>query len=175
MKSQLRSSDLGFRVGFFLSVCALSLGCLALRPAAASAELSGAVDGRALIGLDARYGGALSIDLWATRGMFRPGAAFAIGALSRHESTSSRVLTPLALSLAFVPSGDASGFVAVVRAGGYAGAQKGGLIGGGFASGSLGFGLALGEGASLRLAAEAWGFIGQHGGIFFGPTLGLGF
>lgn len=155
--------------------CALALIWLVLAPQHVAAELSGAVDGRALIGIDGRYGGALSLDLWATRGMFRPGAAFAIGALSRHDSASSRVFTPLSLSLAFVPGGDASGLVAIVRVGGYAGAQKGGLIGGGFASGSLGYGLALGEGASLRLAAEAWGLIGQHGGIFFGPTLGLGF
>ncbi|MDB4977349.1 MAG: hypothetical protein JWN48_5690 [Myxococcaceae bacterium] len=153
------------------------LACLSALCGAASAraELSGGVDGRALIGLDSRYGGALSVDLWGTRSRFRPGASFGIGALSANDDASSRVFTPLALSLAFVPSGDASGFVAVVRAGGYAGAQKGALIGGGFASGSLGYGIALGEGASLRFAAEAWGLIGQHGGVFFGPSVGLGF
>ncbi|MDB4986486.1 MAG: hypothetical protein JWN04_1664 [Myxococcaceae bacterium] len=142
----------------------------------ARAELSGEADGRALIGLDGRYGGALSLDLWGTRGMFRPGAAFGLGALSSNRHGSSRVFTPLALSLGFVPWGDErTGLVLVVRGGGYAGAQKGGLIAGAFASGSMGLAIALGEGASLRLAGEAWGLIGPHGGVFFGPTVGLGF
>jgi hypothetical protein len=156
-------------------LAALLLLAPALCSGRARAELSGAVDGRALLGIDGRDGGALSVDLWATRGMFRPGAAFGIGALSSNHDASSRVFTPLSLSLGFMPQGERTGFVAVVRAGGYAGAQKGGLIGGGFASGSLGLGIALGEGASLRLGAEACGFIGQHGGVFFGPTVGLGF
>jgi hypothetical protein len=154
---------------------ASALALAALEPAAAHAELAGAVDGRALIGLDGRDGGALSVDLWGTRSMFRPGASFGIGALSKNGHASSRVFTPLALSLGFFPRGEASGFMAVARAGGYAGAEKGGFIGGAFFSGMLGFELSLGEGANIHLAAEAVGLVGQHGGIFLGPTLGLGF
>jgi hypothetical protein len=160
---------------FLELACALLLWAVLCRGSAARAELSGGVDARALIGLDDRHGGALSVDLWATRGMFRPGGFFGIGALSANDDKSSRVLTPLALSLSFLPAGEGSGLVVIARAGGYAGAQKGGLIGGGFASGTVGFGFALGEGAQVRLAAEVWGLIGEHGGVFFGPNLGLGF
>ncbi len=141
----------------------------------ARAELSGTVDGRALIGIDRSYGGALMADVWATRGWLRPGGAFGIAAVSAGDGASSRVLTPLALSLAFVPRGERMGFVAVARLGGYAGAQKGGLIGGGFASCTLGYAFSLGEGASLHLSAELWGLVGAHSGLFLGPAVGLGF
>jgi len=143
--------------------------------APARAELSGALDGRALIGFDQRYGGAVMIDVWAMRGWLRVGAATGIGALSANDEASSRVLSPLALSLAVIPDRDAAGFVCVLRAGGYGGGQKSGLIGGGFFSGTLGYGFSLGEGASIRVAAELWGLVGSHGGLFVGPTIGLGF
>jgi hypothetical protein len=150
-------------------LCALAVG------APARAELSGGVDGRMLFDFDGRYGGALLADLWGTRSVVRPGASFGIAALSKSADASSRVLTPLALSLAVVPSGDASGFVGVVRLGGYAGAEKSGFIVGGFGSCALGYGIALGEGASVRVAADLWGLIGRRGGLFVGPSIGLGF
>jgi hypothetical protein len=158
------------RLGLLLALATLWLA------APARAELSGSVDGRALIGIDGRYGGAAMVDLWALRGMVRPGAAFGLGALSKGEdSVSSRVFTPLAFSLAFVPHPDAGSFFGVARVGGYLGAEKGGFIGGFFAGGSLGYGFSLGEGATLRLAGDAWGLVGPRGGIFLGPSLGLGF
>jgi hypothetical protein len=153
----------------------IAFALLLLWGSSAQAELSGGVDGRALLGIDGRYGGALAADLWLTRGVVRPGAAFAIAALSKSDDASSRVVTPLAFSLAVMPSGDASGFVGIARLGGYAGAQKGGFIGGGFGSCALGYGFSLGEGASLRIAADLWGLIGKGGGLFFGPSLGLSF
>jgi hypothetical protein len=115
------------------------------------------------------------IDVWAMRSWLRVGGATGLGALSANDKASSRVLTPLALSLAVIPDRDAAGFVGVLRAGGYGGGQKSGLIGGAFFSGTLGYGFALGEGASIRLAAELWALVGSHGGLFVGPTVGLGF
>jgi hypothetical protein len=141
----------------------------------ARAELSGAVDGRALIGIDQRYGGALLAELWGSRGMVRPGVAFGLAALSGNGEASSRVVTPLGFSLAIVPRNEASGFLAIVRLGGYAGAEKGGFIGGAFGSGALGYGISLGEGASVRLTVDVWGLIGTRGGLFLGPALGFGF
>jgi hypothetical protein len=150
------------------------LGLLCAAPA--RAELSGAVDGRALFGVDGRYGGAAMIDLWGLRGMVRPGAAFGIGALSAGDrKVSSRVVTPLALSLAFVPRPEGSSFFGVARLGGYLGAEKGGFIGGLFVGGALGYGIGLGEGASFRFALDVWGMVGERGGLFLGPSLGLGF
>jgi hypothetical protein len=143
--------------------------------APARAELSAALDGRALIGFDQRYGGAVMLDVWAMRSWIRVGGATGLGALSANDKASSRVLTPLALSLAVIPDRDGAGFVGVLRAGGYGGGQKSGLIGGAFFSGTLGYGFSLGEGASIRLAAELWGLVGSNGGLFVGPTLGLGF
>lgn len=141
----------------------------------ARAELSGAVEGHALIGIDQRYGGGLSADVWAMRGWLRPGGFFGTTALSAGHGASSRVLTPLGFSLAFMPRGERTGFLGIVRLGGYAGAQKGGFIGGGFGNCALGYGFALGEGVHMRVAAEAWGFLGHHGGLFLGPAVGLGF
>jgi hypothetical protein len=157
-----------------LALTTLVLACLA-RAAPARAELSGAIDGRPLISFDQRYGGAVMIDVWASRSWLRVGAATGIGALSGNHQASSRVLTPLALSLAIIPGHDAAGFVGVLRGGGYGGGQKSGLIGGGFVSGTLGYGFSLGEGASIRVAAELWALIGSHGGLLVGPTVGLGF
>lgn len=149
---------------------------LAWLAAPARAELSGAVDARALIGIDGRYGGGVMVDLWGRRGIVRPGGSFGLGALSKGEgAVSSRMMTPLALSLAIVPWPEGSSLFLIGRVGGYLGAEKGGFIGGVFAGGSLGYGISLGEGATVRLGADAWGLIGEHGGLFLGPSLGLGF
>jgi hypothetical protein len=154
----------------------LVVALLALWGAPARAELSGAVDGRALLGLDGRYGGALMVDLWGLRGKWRPGGCFGLGALSKGDgSVSSRLMSPLALSLAFVPWPEGSSLFLVGRVGGYLGAEKGGFIGGVYAGGALGYGVALGEGATVRFAADAWGMMGERGGFFLGPSLGLGF
>lgn len=151
------------------------MGSLAIAASPARAELSGAVDARPLLGITGRYGGAALVDLWGMRGRMRVGGALGLGALSAGDGASSRVLTPLALSLALAPAGEASGFVATLRLGGYAGAQKGGFTGGGYGSCALGYGFSLGEGASVRLAAEISGLLGARGGVFVGPALGLGF
>ncbi len=144
--------------------------------APARAELSGAVDARALIGIDGRYGAGLMVDLWGLRGIVRPGGSFGIGALSQGDgAVSSRMMTPLAFSLAIVPWPEGSSLYLIGRVGGYLGAEKGGFIGGAFAGGSLGYGISLGEGATVRLGADAWGLIGERGGLFLGPSLGLGF
>lgn len=148
---------------------------VALWAAPARAELSGAVDGRALFGLDGRHGGAVLIDLWALRGRWRPGGCFGLGALSANADASSRVVSPLALSLSFVPRPEGSSLFVTGRLGGYAGSEKSGFIGGFYAGGALGYGLHIGEGATVRLAADAWGMVGARGGFFLGPSLGLGF
>lgn len=141
----------------------------------ARAELAGAIDAQGLFGLDRRYGGAVLTELWGRRGIVRPGAAVGFAALSSSDDASSRLLTPLAFSLAIMPGMENSGFVGVARLGGYLGAEKGGFIGGGFASAALGYAISLGEGASVRITADVWGLVGKRGGAFFGPALGLGF
>jgi hypothetical protein len=143
--------------------------------APARAESAGGVDARPLIGVDGRYGGAVLAELWAMRGTLRVGGAVGLGALSGNDDASSRVLTPFALSLALMPSGEQSGFVGIARLGGYVGAEQGGFIGGGFGSCAAGYGFSLGEGASLRVLADVWGVIGKRGSVFFGPAVGLGF
>lgn len=114
-------------------------------------------------------------ELWATRGRVRPGATFGLGALAKNDDASSRVLTPLAFSLAFMPRDERSSVFGIVRLGGYAGAEKGGFIAGGFGGATIGYRIALGEGASIMLGADGWGLIGEHGGVFLGPMVGLGF
>jgi len=163
------------RAAFGLLAAALLSLATALQATPVQAELSGSVSARGLFGIDGRYGGALLADLWGTRGVVRPGAAFGIGALAKGDDASSRIVTPFAFSLAVVPSGDRTGFVGALRLGGYAGAEKGGFIAGGFGAATLGIGIALGEGASLQLGADAWGLLGKRGGAFFGPSIGLGF
>jgi hypothetical protein len=144
-------------------------------PARSAPPLHGAVDGRGLIALSQRYGGALSADLWWGEGVLKAGLGVAVGALSGHDDASSRVFTPLGLSLALGPRGEGSGPLATLRAGLLPGAEKGGLMLGGWASCAIGYRFALGEGASLRLGADGWLLLGEHGGLFWGPFLGLGF
>lgn len=156
-----------------LALGALALALLHVVPA--RAEPSGGLDARPLFGVDGRYGGGVLVDLWADRGRFRVGGAAGMAALSAEGGASSRVLTPLALSLALIPRDEQSGFVGIARIGGYLGAEKGGFIGGGFGSCAVGYGFALGEGASIRVLADVWGLVGRHGSVFFGPALGLGF
>ncbi|MET0341602.1 MAG: hypothetical protein ABW252_11425 [Polyangiales bacterium] len=148
------------------------LGCGA---SAARADVSGALDARALIGVDHRHGGAAMVDAWGGDGWFRYGGALGIGALSGHREKSSRVLAPMAISLAIVPPGERSGFSSVLRLGGYAGGEQGGFVGGGFVGCALGYAVGLGEGASVRVSADAWGLLGPRGGFFVGPALGFGF
>jgi hypothetical protein len=134
------------------------------------------VDGRALIEPSGRYGGALDLDLWWGDGIFRAGLAAGVGALSAHAPASSRVFTPVGLSLTLVPrADDVSGPTAILRLGAAPGAQKGGFVLDGWASCALGYRAALGEGANVRFGLDAWLLLGPHGGLFLGPFLGLGF
>jgi hypothetical protein len=160
-----------------LACIALLFACLGFASAArAEPALEGAVDGRLLVGVSSRYGGAISVDLWAGEGPFRLGGAFGVGALSANDDASSRVFTPIALSAGVMPrDSDRSGPSAVLRLGGYAGAEKDGLILGPYASCALGFRFALGEGASVRLGIDGWLLLMHEGGLFVGPYLGLGF
>jgi hypothetical protein len=161
----------GFGALAFVFVC-----FAVLSSAHAAPRLSGAVDGRMLIGVTGRYGGALGLDLWAGSSVVRVGGTFGVGALSKSDDASSRVFTPFGLSLGFMPrDDDRSGPSAVLRGGGYAGAQKGGLLLGPFASVALGYRFALGEGASVRVGVDAWTLFLNHGGLFLGPYFGLGF
>lgn len=154
-----------------LAACAL----FAAPAAAAPSVVGGAADGRLLLGLDGRYGGALSVDLWYAPGRFKVGGAFATAALSAGGGSSSRVLSPIGLSLAFEPARDESGLTLIGRGGVAPGARKGGFSVGSWASCALGYRFALGEGASVRVGAEAWGLWGPGSGVFFAPYLGLGF
>ena len=86
------------------------------------------------------------------------------------------MFTPVGLSLGLAPEGPRR-----QRAFGHAPlglcawGQKGGFVVAGWAGCALGYRFALGEGASVRLGADAWFLIGKQGGVFFGPFLGLGF
>ncbi len=156
---------------------ALALGLWSL-PALGRAEpqVHGAVDARGLIEAAGRFGGAVNADVWWGQGLFKPGITAGVGAVSNRSGASSRVFTPIGLSLGVAPRGlDASGPLATLRLGGAPGAQKGGFVIGGWAGCALGYRFALGEGASVRLGADAWFLIGKQGGVFFGPFLGLGF
>ncbi len=153
----------------------LIIALLALVAVPAQADVSGAVDGRALFGFDGRYGGALMADVWGLRGKWRPGGCFGLGGLSDNSKSSSRLFSPLGFSLAFVPWPERSSPFVIGRVGGYLGSEKGGVIAGGYAGGALGYGLHLGEGTTVRIAADLWGLLGTRGGFFLGPSLGLGF
>jgi hypothetical protein len=161
--------------------CVLALGALVLGAAApARAELSGSLDARALIGIDRRYGAAVMVDAWAPLGRLRLGGATGIGAVSGNDDASSRVFTPLALSLALMPESTRTGPFGVLRLGGYGGAQKSGLIAGLIATGSVGYAFSLSEEGTLRLGLDFWGLTGvgasdRQGGFFVGPLLGFGF
>ncbi len=154
---------------------ALCLGSLVSR-AAAQTELHGAVDGRVLVEPAGRFGGAANADLWWGQGTFRAGLAAGVGAVSNRKGASSRVFTPFGLSLGLAPRApDVGGPMATLRLGVAPGAQKGGFVVAGWAGCALGYRFAMGEGASVRLGADAWFLIGRQGGVFFGPFLGLGF
>jgi len=168
------------------TVCAVILAsALTLVVPARADELTGAVAGQMLIGFEQRYGALAVVDVWAPLGLFRIGGATGIGALSDNDEASSRVFTPVALSLALMPERTRSGPFGVVRAGGYGGAEKAGFIGGVVVTGTAGYGFALGEEATLRVALDFLALIGvkpgsdgrsdDHGGVFVGPSLGFGF
>jgi hypothetical protein len=155
---------------------ALLVACLGFASGArAVPRVYGAVDGRYLVGVSNRHGGAIGLDLWFGMRSFRLGGSFGVGALSKNREASSRVFTPLGLSMGIMPGADRSGPTALLRLGGYAGAQKSGLIYGPFASCALGYGFALGEGASVRLGVDGWLLMLHQGGVFVGPYFGLGF
>jgi hypothetical protein len=144
--------------------------------AAAAPEVHGAIDGRFLLEPAGRLGGALTADLWFGSGLLKAGVAAGVGAISADGKKSSRVFTPVGLSLGLAPKAlDASGPLATLRLGVAPGAEKGGFLMAFWADCALGYRFALGEGASLRLGADAWLLIGPRGGLFFGPFVGLGF
>ena len=152
--------------------------CLWLAPAPgrANPEVHGAVDVRGLIEPAGRFGGAINADVWFGKSLLKAGLAGGVGAISNRSDASSRVFTPFGLSLGLAPRAqDASGPMATLRLGVAPGAQKGGFVVAGWASCALGYRFALGEGASVRLGADAWFLIGKQGGVLFGPFLGLGF
>jgi hypothetical protein len=123
-----------------------------------------------------RYGGAVNADVWWGKGLVKVGVTAGVGAVSNRSDASSRVFTPLGLSLGLAPRAqDVSGPIATLRLGFAPGAQKGGFVVAGWAGCALGYRFAMGEGASVRLGADAWFLIGKQGGVFFGPFLGLGF
>jgi hypothetical protein len=162
----------------------VAFGCWALSASAlALPPVHGALDARLLAGLSNRQGAALGVDLWAGEGTFRLGGTVGVGAVSKDRRVTSRVFTPLGLSLGIMPRGHASGPTALFRGGVYAGAQKSGLIIGPFASSALGYRFSLGEEASFRLGVDFWAFFQHNGtdnerfrrGLFVGPYLGLGF
>jgi hypothetical protein len=169
------------RVGL-AALCALGLWAIAAS-ALALPPVHGAVDGRLLFGVSNRQGGSLGLDLWLGQRTFRLGGTVGVGAVSKDGRVTSRVFTPLGLSLGIMPRRDKSGPTALFRGGVYAGAQKSGLIWGPFASCALGYGFALGEGASLRFGLDTWAFFRHNGpgsqsysrGLFLGPYFGLGF
>jgi hypothetical protein len=106
----------------------------------------------------------------------RGGLGLGVAALSGEGKASSRVLTPLGLSLSLAaPDELRSGPLAVLRAGFAPGAEKGGFVLAGWGSCALGYRIALGEGASVRLGVESWLLLGEDGGLFLGPFVGLGF
>ena len=158
-----------------LSSCLVALALFTAGVAHAAPKLEGAVDGRLLLGVDGRYGGGLDADLWVRTGVLRVGGSFGVGALSKSDRATSRVFTPLALSLGLMPRDARSGPSAILRLGAYAGADKGGLMGGPYVAAALGYRVALGEGASVRLGVDAWALLLHDGGLFFGPYVGLGF
>ncbi len=141
----------------------------------AAPPIVGAAEGRVLFSASSRYGGALSTDLWYDAGFLKLGGAFAVGAISEGAGKSSRVLTPVGLSLALLPAQDQSGPTALARGGVAAGAKKGGFTAGPWASCALGYRFALGEGASVRVGADMWILFGDGSGLFFAPYAGLGF
>lgn len=143
--------------------------------AAASPAVHGAIDARPLLGFSERYGGALGADVWWGSGILRAGVGFAVGALSSNAKASSRVFTPVGASLDLSVLAAASSPFATLRVGALPGAEKGGLYVGGWGSCALGYRLSLGEGASVRLGADAWYLMGPRGGFFVGPFVGLGF
>ena len=175
MRALRRFSAHRLSLTFVGMLCALCLLSGAVRRAYAAPPTEGAVDGRMLFGVSGRYGGALSTDLWFNTGLLKLGGAFAVGAISEGAGYSSRVLTPVGLSLALQPSVDVSGPTAVLRGGIAAGAKKGGFSLGPWGSCALGYRFALGEGASVRVGADVWLLLGDGKGLFLAPYLGLGF
>ncbi|MFT3928361.1 MAG: hypothetical protein QM778_37885 [Myxococcales bacterium] len=166
----------GTRVLLLGAITWVLAACLSSTSAQAQPLVHGAVDGRALIETSGRYGGAITADLWWGKALLKAGLAAGVGAVSNRRDASSRVFTPLGLSLSLAPKApDTSGPLATLRLGFAPGAQKGGFVVAGWASCALGYRFSLGEGASLRLGADAWFLIGKQGGVFFGPFLGLGF
>lgn len=165
------------RAAALVFVGALTISSIsAAAPARATPPMHGAVDARGLLQLEGPYGGALTADLWWGRGWLRGGAAAGVGALSAAGKQSSRVVTPVGLSLSLAsPDDTRSGPTIALRAGVAPGAEKGGFAMGFWGSCAPGFRFALGEGASLRLGGEVWLLTGLSGTVFLGPFLGLGF
>jgi hypothetical protein len=164
------------RAAWLLGLIAVLFLWLSAGPARADSTVHGAVDARGLIETSGRFGGAINADLWWGEGLLRAGLTAGVGAVSNRSGASSRVFTPVGLSLGIAPRAqDASGPLATLRLGVAPGAQKGGFVVAGWAGCALGYRFALGEGASVRLGADAWFLIGKQGGVFFGPFLGLGF
>jgi hypothetical protein len=166
----------GPRASVWLAMIVAGLVTAFPSPSSATPEVHGAVDGRGLIETSGRYGGAVSADFWWGGGLLRAGLAAGVGAVSQRDDASSRVFTPLGLSLALMARDlEKGGPLATLRLGVAPGAEKGGFVVAGWAGCALGYRFALGEGASVRLGADAWLLFGPSGGLFLGPFLGLGF
>lgn len=158
-----------------LTLAFVLIGTLLAAPAHAAPAIGGAADARLLIGLDGRYGAALSADLWYAPTRLKIGGAFAAAAISSGDGLSSRIVTPVGLSLACEPARDLPGLTLAGRFGVAPGARKGGFMWGAWTSAAIGYRFALGEGASVRLGADLWGLFGNGGGLFIAPYVGLGF
>lgn len=151
----------------------------AAAPARADWTPSGALGATLLIDVessgDARLGGAATVDLYKSIGIFRIGFATGLGALTRGNDEDNRVFAPLGLSMALrLPPGDGRiGVHGTARVGVWGGADFDGLVGGGFVTAGLTLDIRFRGGLELGLGADLWALFGGEQRTFVAPVLAL--
>lgn len=155
-----------------LAFLAAALVASGVSPAAASAQVAGAVSG-SFVYADGDAGGAAMLDVWAPVDVLRFGGFFGVGAILADRDERNRVMMPVGASVGLFV-GDDVVFSLRARGGVWGGAtQDVKLTLGAFLGGGAGLGFHISPEVTASAVFEVWGILGSGETWAIAPGLSL--